>query len=159
MDAQHFARIVSDTLDVLQQRVGPDYHLDTEAAQVLLQMIAAHESGGLQYTYQLQGGPARGFFQMELATELDIWDNYLAYRPHLKQAVVPFGTPADDLAGNIPYQVVLARVHLYRVPQALPPAVKPGDVAVYAKKYWNTYAGSATSQDYLTAWERVFGGM
>lgn len=173
IDATQFRElIVRDTLLDLDHVIP--YR---EEAEDLLCMTAAHES--LLGTYIKQvGGPALGVYQMEPATHDDIWYNYLLTRP-LKEAVLsfcdtyiqefvedgkPFSKyPSRGLIANLKYATAMARVHYWRVPEALPrkdsePFTYLASLAIYAKKYYNTPLGKAAMDDYYQAYIKFFGG-
>lgn len=130
-----------------------------EAVHLLL-MTAAHESMMGTYIQQV-GGPAQGIYQMEPATEKDIYENYLAHRRTIQRVVdsfVPSERPGDQLIGNLYYATAMARVHYWRVPTALPRMKNYEDkyhyvqaLAVYAKEYFNTHLGKAKVSDYHNA--------
>lgn len=75
---------------------------------------------------------------------------------------------SEALITNLLYATAMARVHYYRVPEALPkrkamtkwvsPEIREEDylqeLAAYAKKYYNTELGKATEEDYLEAFKR-----
>ena len=131
----------------------------SEPAVELLMMTAAHESKLGSYIEQMNG-PALGIFQMEPATEADIWDNYLYYRPELELAISSFSMGdsfAQELKWNLKYAIVMARIHYYRVPSSLPKDMDSqgayNALAVYAKKYYNTDEGKATASKYLEDYE------
>jgi hypothetical protein len=48
------------------------------------------------------------------------------------------------MIGNIPYQILIARVNYLRIPELLPDHNDLRGLARYYKKYWNTYLGAAT---------------
>lgn len=143
----------------------------SETATELLMMTAAHESHLGEYIAQV-GGPALGIYQMEPATENDIWDNYLEYNrqlgvgiyvlsmaPTLKNASLAEREGAD-LIYSLPYATAMARVHYFRVPEALPEGSLQNEetirkLAAYAKKYYNTELGKATEEDYYEAYMRL----
>jgi len=126
----------------------------SEDAVELLMLTAAVESHLGKYIYQLNG-PARGIFQMEPATEKDIHERYLFYHKPIEQVVKSFMCPGiDNLAHNLEYQVLMARVFYRRVKEALP---KKGDVeamAQYHKKYYNTYLGKSTVEKTVAEYNR-----
>ena len=132
----------------------------SEEAVDLLMMTCAHESVG--GTYLRQGGMtgrrgAFGVYQMELATAIDIDYNFLTHRPPLKERVESLRsdklTSRFEFLTNLAYATAMARVHYWRVAEALPSKddadymSKLGD---YAKKYYNTHLGKATSMKYVT---------
>ena len=103
-------------------------------------------------------GPALGLWQMEPATEKDIWENYLAFRPDLR---VPVGKlvvngidRTSQLAGNLYYACAMARIKFMRAPDPLP---KAGDIeaqAAYYVKFYNA-GGKATVQEYIDNWHAL----
>lgn len=137
----------------------------SEDAVELLMMTAAHESHLGTYLKQV-GGPALGHYQMEPATHKDIWDSYLRYNMGIKWLVEELSPKRkhEDLITNLKYATAMARVHYYRVPEALPtrkPIKHPDQkeewivaMAKYAKKYYNTELGKATWQQYADAYQR-----
>lgn len=138
----------------------------SETAVELLMMTAAHESHLGEYIAQV-GGPALGIYQMEPATEDDIHDGYLKYRRDLEQVVDNTMISAlirdidgADLVYSLPYATAMARVHYFRVPEALPEGSLQNEetirkMAAYAKKYYNTELGKATEEDYYEAYMRL----
>lgn len=138
----------------------------SETAVELLMMTAAHESHLGEYIAQV-GGPALGIYQMEPDTHGDIYKNFLEYRKELKSnliditigAIVTF-QPNEDLVLNLAYATAMARVHYFRVPEALPEGNLQNEetirkLAAYAKKYYNTELGKATEEDYYEAYMRL----
>jgi hypothetical protein len=132
----------------------------SEEAVDLLMLTCAHESRGGTYLRQkgMTGTEgAFGVYQMELATHEDIWDNFIESRDSLSDTVKEFTSdylqPSMDLITNLAYATAMARVHYWRVAEALPSKddtnylSKLGD---YAKKYYNTELGKATSSKYVT---------
>lgn len=118
----------------------------SEHAEELVMLTAAAESN-LRYVVQIGGGPARSHFQIEKATERDIFDNYLAYRKDLRQRVIELRdlTPlsSDPLRDNPLYSAALCRIHYRRVPERLPFKDDVVGMAKYHKKYFNTSQGKA----------------
>lgn len=123
-------------------------------AEELLIMIAAHESHMGKYLRQLGGGPARGVFQIEPATLLDNYRNFIDIRPKLAaqiEAVSGCGVlNLDQLQFNPIYGAIHARLKLYRSPGAIP--TDTALMAEYAKQYYNSADGAATPEDYLNAY-------
>jgi hypothetical protein len=131
----------------------------SEEAVDLLMLTCAHESRGGTYLRQkgMTGTEgAFGVYQMELATHEDIYVNFLRARPAFEESVS--GLRSDylslrrDLTANLAYATAMARVHYWRVAEALPSKddtnylSKLGD---YAKKYYNTELGKATNSRYV----------
>ena len=132
----------------------------SEEAVDLLMMTCAHESRG--GTYLRQKGVtgdvgAFGVYQMEVATHDDIHDNFLFSRRGLRRllsSTLSHDFDAGvDLITNLTYATAMARVHYWRVPEALPSKDDTNyinQLGVYAKKYYNTHLGKATSSKYVT---------
>jgi hypothetical protein len=138
----------------------------SEEAVELLLMTIAHESNGGEYIKQIEG-PACGIYQMEPATYTDIWNNYLDYRQDLKEDVElwSFGIyrGVEQDIGNMYYATAMARIHYWRVSEALPKQTdyQPHQgmdflaaLARYCKAYYNTHLGKATPEKYLTDYLR-----
>ena len=131
--------------------------LYSEAAAALLLGTAAQESRGGRYLYQIGGGPGRGIFQMEPATEHDIWTNYLAYRSDLAArvtAITGHPCPGPWLAWDLAYQILMARIHYLRVPEPLPPTDNIPTQAIYWKRYYNTRRGRGHPAEFISAVQR-----
>lgn len=127
-------------------------------AEELLLGTALQESR-LMYLKQLGTGPALGVFQMEPNTHDDIWKNYLGYKPDLAQRVgkLSHSVNAQSLATDLLYAAAMTRVHYLRVPKALPAEGDYDGQACYWKKYYNTYLGAGTEEEYLEVWETYSG--
>lgn len=149
---------IRDSLAAIDELTQNTFRLASPAAVELLLGTALKESGGLRWRRQLDGGPARGLFQMEQATHDDIWRTYLAYRPALADAIRSAFTPAggtlefEQVTDDDAYAAVMARLKYYRVSAPLPPA---GDVqaqALYWKTHYNTKLGKGTAASYVESW-------
>lgn len=127
--------------------------LHSEAAENLLMGTAAQESRLGEYLRQLGNGPARGIFQMEQATEKDIWLNYLRYKPKLRakvEAIAGSITPyyTDVMLYNLRYAAAMCRIHYLRVKERLPDHNDVGALGDYWKKYYNTHLGRGTVNEF-----------
>ena len=151
-------------------RIGGDYN--TDAARRLILGTMAVESN-LKYLYQV-GGPARGLVQMEPATALDIYRNYIRYRLDRMRGAWTLrgafrkatGLRVGDvfssaervdyhLAASLGLQVFMCRIHYYRVPAALPQSLE--DQAAYWKQWYNTAAGAGDPAEFIARYNRFFG--
>ena len=138
-------------LEGLIRRVLAGLRLETESAVRLLLGTAAQESAMGKYIRQLGGGPALGIFQMEPATEKDIWANYLSYRSHISQliyAVTGRQGPAPWLEWDLAYQIAMCRIHYLRVPEPLPRA-DWWEMARYWKQHYNTPEGNGLEHEFV----------
>ncbi|WP_206241205.1 hypothetical protein [Novosphingobium terrae] len=145
----------TNVIDIALHTIG----LYSVAASDLLLGTAVQESGGFRWNRQLGNGPARGYFQMEVATHNDIWTNYLKYRHALgdlvKKTLKPGESPtAETLVTNEYYAAAMARVRYKRAPAPLPPAGNVQALADYWKQYYNTAGGRGNSQEFVANWAR-----
>ena len=149
IDKDQFRQLITEVLQ--------DTELYSEDAVELLMMTAAQESHLGTYLWQLGGGPARGFFQMERATEEDILDNYIIYRPELVNVLSYYTTEEEerDMVYSLPYQILMARIHYKRVPEKLPSKDNVMAMAEYYKRYFNTYKGKATVEEAVENYQRL----
>lgn len=126
------------------------------AVQLLIGTCAVESKMGY-YRRQMGNGPARGIFQMEPDTEKDIWINYVAYKKGMKDMIKRVsdvdGPNPSALEFNLTYQVVMARLHYRRVPQALPLFSDIKGMANYWKKYYNTVLGAGTVEKFMAAYK------
>lgn len=135
----------------------------SEAAENLLVGTALQESL-LTYTQQLGGGPAVGFFQMEPATYWDCWNNFLNYRPHLRQLVltVPPGysnSPHHDLMKTNHYlAAAMCRIRYFRAPGDLPDENDIWGLAEYWKQWYNTPLGKGHPQEFYDKYMQFVAG-
>lgn len=147
------------------ERVLTELNMHSRAAVNLLLGTAAQESGFGTYLRQIGDGPALGVFQMEPDTEKDIWCNYLSYRDDLSETVWQIAGAAYDigpalvsaLEANLSYQVAMARIHYWRVPEPLPPYDNVEALAAYWKRHYNTPRGKGTVQEFVKNFFRYVG--
>jgi hypothetical protein len=122
----------------------------SDSAINLLLGTAIQESR-LVYLKQVGSGPALGLYQMEPDTHDDIWENFLAYRDGLSSLIEKSFRirNSEALVWDMGYATVMARVHYYRVPEVLPDADDVPRLAVYWKKYYNTFEGKGTPLEFI----------
>ena len=122
----------------------------SEEACLLIVGTAIQESR-LHYLKQIPSGIAKGICQMEEATHDDIWDNFLKYKPEIKEKLMGLTNQSmdlvDQLKGNLYYAVALCRIHYYRVSEPLPYDL--AGMARYWKKYYNTELGKGTVVEFI----------
>ncbi len=114
-----------------------------KAAEQLVLGTAIVESG-LIYLHQHNNGPARGFWQMEPGTYKDIFKNYLIYREDRSRFISELAAhePSfDQLTWNLRFGAAMCRIHYRRVKEALPGVGDYEAMALYHKKYYNTFLG------------------
>lgn len=136
-------------------------HLDLggKDAENLLLGTAAQESALGTYIHQVNG-PAVGIYQMEPATYVDIWNNFLANRIEslvrkldMYIRLANFDGP-EQMIGNLYYATAMARIHYLRVEEPLPNSDDVMATAIYYKKYYNTPLGRATVDDFIANYYR-----
>jgi hypothetical protein len=126
-------------------------------AEHLLMGTAAIESNFTNFV-QFGRGPARGMFQMEQATFVDIVKRYLAMPRHgaLKQAAFAMAqnNPPQflELSSNHLFAAALARIRYAMIPAHIPPTL-----AEQADYWWVHYNGRSPTglnpADYLSRWQ------
>jgi len=154
-----------DQFEYLIRRVLTELNMYSMSAVNLLLGTAAQESGFGTYLRQIGDGPALGVFQMEPATEKDIWINYLAHREDLAETVWQVAGAAYDvgpvlisaLEANLSYQVAMARIHYRRVPEPLPPHDNVEALGRYWKKHFNTSLGRGTVAEFVRNYKKYIG--
>jgi hypothetical protein len=157
--AQQF---LAATIEPVLGRIDAGGH--RRAAAQLLLATAIHESGGFHYRRQIGGGPARSYYQVELATHDDIWQNYLRYRPSLAHQVRSLLSRAEadlghELEHNDNYATAIARLCYRRVAEPLPAFGDLDAMAGYWKRYYNTGHGKGSPRQFLSDWRKYTDGM
>lgn len=141
-DLKH--RVIIPTLQHLE--------LYSVSALQLLMGTAAAESRLGHYLVQ-QGGRALGIYQVEPATHLDLFKNFLEFRPALREKVrqllAPIFTEEEQLITNLAYATAMARLVYYRIPEPLPEPYDLEGCARYWKKYYNTHLGKGTEAHFI----------
>ncbi|MBL1293061.1 MAG: hypothetical protein COB61_004230 [Thiotrichales bacterium] len=136
----------------------------SESAVRLVMGTAATESH-FDFIKQIGGGPALGRYQMEPATHDDIWDNYLRYKPALRDKIL-YGVGAlfdQDvprhrlLTGSDYYATAMCRLHYRRVKAALPDHDNIEQLANYWKQHYNTYKGKGSVNKFVDDYFRYVG--
>lgn len=124
----------------------------SEAAENLLVGTAIQESG-LRHLRQLGDGPARGVYQIEPATEADLWRSFLPARPALalRTAALVAAAPsrAEQLTTNLAYASAVARLVYLRRPEPLPGADDVAGLARYWKRHFNTEKGAGSVSAFI----------
>ncbi|KAF5419870.1 MAG: hypothetical protein C5S49_00030 [Candidatus Methanogaster sp.] len=134
----------------------------SQAAEELMLGTAMVESD-LLHRKQIGGGPARGLFQMEIATHDDIWNNFLKYRSQLANAIASLQSSSNankhvEIENNDQYACAMARASYLRAPAPLPQAGDILGMASYWKQYYNTVVGAGTVSKYVQKWHQSHGG-
>lgn len=117
--------------------------LNTLAALNLVVGTAVAESSA-SFLVQSGGGPALGLWQMEPATEQDIWDNFFFYNPTMAnqvQSMMAPGATTPQLVWNLLYGASMCRVKFWRSPTLLPAYNDASGMANFWKSAYNTSLG------------------
>ena len=149
-------KIIRGALQPITETRHPLY---TEDAEELLMMIMAHESHLGTALEQVGGGPALGLCQVEPSTMWDNYRNFLATRLPLSQQIDNItgysGPSENNLQFNHPYNIIHARLKIYRCRGVIPSAKDPVALSIYAKQFYNTPLGKATAEKYLQDYQRL----
>ena len=135
-------------------------------AEVLLAGTLAQESDCFHTRYQDNGGPARGYYQMEPETHRDIWNNFLRSREELADKIkiyLPNYIKTEKerfhyLPHSDRYATAMARIHYVRKKEALPRADNVKALASYWKRHYNTYKGDGTEHEFIQHFYRCVRG-
>ena len=112
---------------------------NTNIVNLLAETMAVESDYG-KYNYQMNGGPARGFYQMEPDTLNDLRWNYIRYHPEYTRYL--YGTLLD-----LDYATIIATLQYLRFNEPIPSTRL--ERAYYWKKHWNTRLGKGTVKQYL----------
>lgn len=144
-------KLVHETLKQLEPEIP--YSMDTEN---LICGTIAQESAYGKYRRQIGGGPALGIPQMEPATFHSIVDDYLDYRPHIWNKIAQISNVlspnSNDLVDNDKLAICMCRVQYYRQKEAIPKDLVGW--ARYWKKYYNTYKGKGTVEEFINNYNK-----
>lgn len=146
--------VIRPTLARLAEIAG-EARLSSEIAVALVFATGMQESHFF-WMRQYPAGPARGFYQIEPRSHDDLWDNFLAHRPQLAEAVAAFSAPQPtrvaQLSANLCYATAICRLIYWRAPDALPTAIGGEPLARFWKRHFNTESGKGEIPDFLENW-------
>lgn len=130
----------------------------SDSAINLILGTCAQESRFGTYIAQIKG-PALGIYQMEPNTYYDIIDNYLNHREFTKRRIFSFcGYETEPshhmLICNLRLSTIFCRIHYLRVPEKIPDANDIEGLASYWKRYYNTYKGRGTEEEFIDNFKR-----
>lgn len=131
-------------------------NMHSDDAVRLLMGTYYQESSCGEYIVQLGEGPAKGPFQVEPATALDNFENFLKYRPALKELVMDLYIEGmsfeDNLTGNLYFNTAMARIKYYRDSKPIPSDLQ--GVAEYWKRVYNSENGAGTVEEFIENYHR-----
>lgn len=141
-------------------RVTTAQELCSEVSTNLILGTCAKESDFGIYLRQLDNGPALGVFQMEPATERDIWKNYL-YLGRSKRRETIYNISGirsyinnEAMEWNIAYGICMCRLHYRRIAEPFPAADDVVALGWYWKNYYNSLQGKGTVKQFIKAYEK-----
>jgi len=150
MDKSQLRELIKETL------IGIDlYSLDAEE---LIMATIAQESAMGKYLKQITG-QAMGITQIELPTFkshlkwLKLEKNKTLLNKIIKECNI-IELTHDALVYNLKFSIAMCRVHYYRVPKELPENTNIERMWLYYKKYYNSYLGAATKEQFYTNYKR-----
>ena len=112
------------------------------------------QESGLRDIAQIGGGPALGPCQMERATHDSLQENFIRYKPTIKEAMASIvgdtEPTADLMMTNMIYACFMMFVKLLDCPGLIPTDI-PGQAA-YWKKWYNA-SGKGTVTEYVNNWK------
>lgn len=155
INAKHLRlHVIRPTLEYLDPVIP--YSIDAEN---LLMGTCAQESHMGEYLVQLDNGPARGIYQMEPATQDDVYLNFLRHRPVMQDQIDTLFnmalSPDLNLIANLPYATAICRAQYYRFREPLPDGNDIEGMAHYWKCYWNTVLGKGTASQFMASYDRL----
>lgn len=132
------------------------YNLWSLAAENLLMGTAAQESHCGKWIKQMEGGPARGIYQMEPRTYLDIIQKVVPKYEHIiGMAVSDFCPNPDVLIYDVRIATLMCRLQYVRFKEKLPAHHDLPKLARHWKQYYNTVAGKGTVNDFLGNYNQI----
>ncbi len=92
-----------------------------------------------------------GIFQMEEPTHDDIWKNFIAFKPSLRNQLKSYYPTIDAsiMIYDMQYAAIMARLQYYRVSEAIPEASDLNGLANYYLDHYNTANGAATRDEFI----------
>ncbi len=167
LDPRHFKEhVIKPTLT--------DMRMWSTSAENLLLGTALVESN-LTYLTQHHNGPAKGLYQIEPATALDIVQRYFTKRPDIEKLVeegvytlsqadinwnnIDIAKLSQRLITDLRLSTALVRIKYWMVPAPLPPEDDVEGLARYWKKWYNTAQGKGRETDFIRkyrAYQRSF---
>ena len=157
MNKNQLRKLIKDVLE--------EFELYSRDAEELLMLTCAVESNLGHYIEQLNNGPAMGIFQCEPLTLEDVmkyifkkgassgnW-NRISHFTHNLDSDLPKNSQLV-FKSNLLLQILIARIHYIRFPEAIPSYTDIQRLAEYWKKYYNTSLGKGTVEGALNAYKR-----
>jgi hypothetical protein len=134
--------------------------LDSLSAERLILGTCAQESRMGEFIAQ-EGGCALGIYQIEPATHASVIFQCKSKNPLLYQKVKSLmsmknqgGIGDQELVTNLAYSTAICRLKYYFIPEGLPAADNISGLASFYKRFYNTPAGAATLDDFISNYNK-----
>jgi hypothetical protein len=135
------------------------------SATVLLLGTAATETHLGRWLRQNKGGPGRGLFSIENNNPNSGHDLVIKWLDNPKRKLLfdriwglrsnySLITTEQELTFNLAYQVAIARCMYLSIPRPLPKSNDIEGMAIYWKKYYNSFLGKGTEQQFIDDYNR-----
>jgi len=140
--------IIKEVLEMLDEVGIPK---SQEAVELVFE--TGNAETGYRHLEQIGGGPGISFWQLEIDTLADNWENFILYRKPLIEFMYKIGYiekhPVFSALTNIAVAVAMCRIYYWRQPGAIPKTIE--DRAFYWKEKYNSELGAGTVEHYLEA--------
>ena len=123
--------------------------------------IAAQESHCGMYFKQVGGGPARGVWQVETRSSEDVLENFVAHKNGLADLLMSMYSPVLKYAHiqSPLYNCAIARLILYRYPEAMPDLDDKDGMWEFYKHRYNSEYGAAEQHEWDKNWDMFVAGI
>lgn len=117
----------------------------------------------LTHLKQLPEGPALGFGQIESTTYVDACRYLENVNPALKHRILEYchypelPKQTNCLIHNLAFNALIARTKYWMQPESIPSYKDVSAQAYYWKKYYNSYEGRGSEEDFIKHSESVTG--
>lgn len=100
-----------------------------------------------------------GIFQMQVPTYNNIWDKQIAINAPIRARIkLLLGyenrPPAERMATDLVLATIMARLLYYGISLPLPAADDIKGLAAFYKRWFNTYSGKATEQEFIENYQK-----
>lgn len=122
-----------------------------------LMMVTGEIESGYKYINQLNNGPAKGFWQIEPTTHIDLWENFLRFNPKLASQIShitgihPSKENHNALVWNLAYSLCMARMVYYRQDFHLPNFEDVTGMWNIYKTFYNSREGKSNFTQFVSA--------
>lgn len=147
--------------ELILRPANESINLYCEDSEELLVATLANESDGGRYLKEKKG-PALGIFQMEPETYDALWEKTIS--KDLKLSTVLLNDsgyskkpPIEVMIFNLRYATQMARIKYFDIQSPLPNRHNLLDIWTYYKRYYNSYLGKATKDEFILKYKKFIG--